>query len=112
MITTKSKNRGLAVGTVDDLLKQHMSPQRIARAQKRTDAILQRMTLDELRRDRKITQTAIAKAMDIDQGAVSRIGQREAKLSTVRQYVAALGGHVEIRAVFPDKNVELSIAGE
>jgi transcriptional regulator with XRE-family HTH domain len=71
------------------------------------------MTLDELRKDRKVTQGKLAAAMQVAQSEVSRIERRsEVKLGTLREYVSALGGHIEVRAVFPDKNVELSVAGE
>lgn len=109
--TAKNKNMGIAVGSIDDLLEATMSPARRAQAQKRADAILQRMRLDQLRKDRRMTQVGVAAAMHIQQSEVSRIEKRaEVKMGTVREYVRALGGHVEVRAVFPDKSVELSIA--
>ena len=110
-VAAKDKTMGIAVGSIDELLEATMSPARRARAQKRADAILQRMRLDELRKDRRMTQTGVAAAMHIQQSEVSRIEKRgEVKMGTVREYVRALGGHVEVRAVFPDKSVELSIA--
>ena len=109
--STKKKNIGIAVGSVDELLEATMSPARRARAQKRADAILQRMRLDELRKDRRMTQMGVAAAMHVQQSEISRIEKRDGvKMGTVREYVRALGGHVEVRAVFPDKSVELSIA--
>ncbi len=97
---------------IDDILKERMSPQRLTRAQKRADVILQRMSLDELRKDRKMTQGKLAAAMQVEQSEISRIEKRtELKLGTLRDYIGALGGHIEVRAVFPDKNVELTIAG-
>jgi DNA-binding Xre family transcriptional regulator len=81
-----------------------------ARAKKRANAILKRMTLDELRKDRKMTQGKLALAMKMQQCEVSRLEKRsEVKLGTLRNYVSALGGHIEIRAVFPDKNIELAL---
>ncbi len=81
-----------------------------ARAKKHANAILERMTLDELRKDRKMTQGEVAHAMKIEQSEVSRLEKRaEVKLGTLRNYVSALGGHIEIRAVFPDKDVELAL---
>jgi hypothetical protein len=41
--------------------------------------------------------------------AGSRLEKRaEVKLGTLRNYVSALGGRIEVRAVFPDKEVELA----
>ena len=51
---------GIAEGTFDDLADRVMSPASRALARKRADAILQRMTLDESRKDRKVTQRAQA----------------------------------------------------
>ena len=95
----------------DSIADELMSKASRARAKKRANAILHRMTLDELRRDRKMTQGKLALAMRMQQSEVSRLEKRsEVKLGTLRSYVSALGGHIEVRAVFPDKNVELALA--
>jgi DNA-binding Xre family transcriptional regulator len=94
----------------DSIANELMTPASRARARKRANAILKRMTLDELRRDRKMTQGKLAVAMKIEQSEVSRLEKRaEVKLGTLRNYVSALGGRIEIRAVFPDKNVEIAL---
>lgn len=94
----------------DNIANELMTPASRARAKKRSNTILKRMTLAELRKDRKMTQGKLAQAMKIEQSEVSRLEKRaEVKLGTLRNYVSALGGHIEIRAVFPDKNVELAL---
>ncbi len=109
----KAAGKGLSVGSFDELAAETMTPASRGRARKRADAILQRMSLDALRKDRKMTQGKLAAAMQVDQSEISRIERRsEVKLGTLRDYVNALGGHIEVRAVFPDKNVELAIAGD
>jgi hypothetical protein len=109
----KTEKMGMAVGSFDALVEATMTSASRARAKKRADSILQRMTLDQLRKDRRKTQAAIAAAMKIDQSEVSRIEKRsEVKLRTLREYVSAMGGHLELRAVFPEKNVELTFAGD
>jgi DNA-binding transcriptional regulator YiaG len=101
-------NKTLSYDSIADRLMTKAS--RI-RAKKRAVAILKRMTLDQLRKDRKITQGKLALAMNTQQSEVSRLEKRtEVKLGPLRNYVSALGGHIEIRAVFPDKNVELALA--
>ena len=51
---------------------------------------------------------AIAERLKIPQGAVSRMEKRsDLLLSTLREYVGALGGKLELRAVFPDADFEL-----
>jgi hypothetical protein len=47
----------------------------------------------------------------MDQSEVSHLERRSKfKLGTRQNYVSALGGHIEIRAVFPDKDVELALS--
>ena len=95
----------------DSIADELMTKASRARAKKRANTILKRMTLDELRKDRKMTQGKVALAMKMEQSEVSRLEKRsEVKLGTLRNYVNALGGHIEIRAVFPDKDVELALS--
>ncbi|MGH3612023.1 MAG: XRE family transcriptional regulator [Pseudonocardia sp.] len=65
--------------------------------------------LGELRRARRMTQDALAERLHILQPSVSRL-ERQADLyvSMLRQYVEAIGGRLEIHAVFPDLDAELS----
>ena len=48
----------------DSIANELMTPASRARAKKRANAILKRMTLDELRKDRKMTQGKLAIAID------------------------------------------------
>jgi transcriptional regulator with XRE-family HTH domain len=64
---------------------------------------LQRMALDELRRAKQLTQADMAEMLDVPQSSISRIEQRaDMYLSTLRDYVHAMGGVLQIQAVFPD----------
>src|SRR5437016_14298212 len=64
---------------------------------------LQRMALDELRSAKRLTQAAMAEMLDIPQSSISRIERRaDMYLSTLRSYVHAIGGVLQIQAVFPD----------
>ena len=66
-------------------------------------------TLHQAREQRGVTQTELARALDVSQANVSRTERKEDLfLSTIRRYVAALGGELEVRAVFPDQTVRLS----
>jgi DNA-binding Xre family transcriptional regulator len=95
----------------DSIADELMTKASRVRVKKRADAILKRMSLVQLRKDRKMTQGKLALAMNMQQSEVSRLEKRTGvKLGTLRNYVSALGGHIEIRAVFPDKNVELALA--
>lgn len=83
-------------------------PRRRARVEERRRAIRDAHTLAKLREAREMTQTRVAEALDVSQANVSRIERQEdLYLSTLSSYVAALGGRLEVRAVFPDESVVL-----
>lgn len=68
------------------------------------------MSLDALRQSRKVTQVEMAKRLEIGQGAVSRIeGRDDVKVSTLRDYVAGLGGALVLQAVFNGKAVTIHL---
>jgi transcriptional regulator with XRE-family HTH domain len=59
-------------------------------------------TLSQLRRARRLTQKQLAMAMRVSQAQVSRVeNQADLYLSTLRSYVEAMGGELEIRVAFP-----------
>jgi transcriptional regulator with XRE-family HTH domain len=62
------------------------------------------MKLYELRRARGKTQTALAAEIGISQKRVSKIeNSGNPEIETLRAYIKALGGELEVRAVFPDQ---------
>lgn len=64
---------------------------------------LQRMALEELRGARQLTQADMAEMLDVPQSSISRIERRaDMYLSTLRNYIHAVGGELRIQAVFPD----------
>ena len=68
------------------------------------------LALAELRNSRNVTQVELAAQLGITQGNVSRIeGRSEIYLSTLRSYIEALGGHIEITAVFGDDRVPVAV---
>ena len=58
----------------DSIADELMTKASRSRAKKRANAILKRMTLDELRKDRKMIQGKLA--TKIEQSEVSRLGKR------------------------------------
>jgi transcriptional regulator with XRE-family HTH domain len=66
------------------------------------------LQLSELRNRRGLSQAVIAEALSVSQPNISRIEQEEdLYLSTLARYVTALGGHLEVQAVFPDETITL-----
>ena len=61
----------------------------------------ERMRLDELRKSLGLTQAAVARRLKVKQPRVSKLERRpDPVLETMRRYVAALGGELEIVAKF------------
>jgi transcriptional regulator with XRE-family HTH domain len=72
-------------------------------------AALKEMPLHRLREARRLTQKQIAEAMHIDQSRISKIERRtDVYLSTLRNFVSALGGELELVARFHDGRVKIS----
>ena len=71
-------------------------------------ALQEEITLAELRRAREFTQTQLAAALEVRQPAVSKIErQTDLYVSTMRSYIEALGGRLELVAVFDDGAVPI-----
>lgn len=66
-------------------------------------------SLGEVRRRREVTQAELARRMQVSQAAVSKIEKGKPTVTTVRRYVEALGGVLEMTAVFSDATVRLDL---
>jgi DNA-binding XRE family transcriptional regulator len=91
-----------------DIKRETMSPERIARVRRDAQAELRAMTLRELREEAGMTQVELAELAESTQAALSRIERREDNpIATLRRYVEALGGELEVVAVLGNKRVKL-----
>jgi DNA-binding transcriptional regulator YiaG len=84
---------------------------KVQQARARTPAMqdFREMELRELREALKTTQVTLAKRLKTTQAAVSRLEKRPGMLvNTLGDYVEALGGRIEVRAVLPDRTVSLT----
>ena len=89
-------------------LRAKMSPAAQARSAARAEATLVEMQLQELRKSRNVTQVDLAKVMKVEQAAVSKLERREDMyVSTLRDYVKALGGELKLVASFPDAEIQV-----
>ena len=62
------------------------------------------MSLRDVRKAFQKSQESVAKALDMEQESVSRIERRtDLLLSTMRKYLAAMGGDLKLIAEFPDR---------
>ena len=83
--------------------------ERRSKVDQRVRETIAAMPLDELRRARQMTQARLAESLGVNQGEVSKIEHRtDLYLSTLTEYVEALGGTLEIRAVFSDREVRIT----
>jgi tellurite resistance protein len=86
-----------------------LTPVAIARATKRARAQIEELTLQELRKGLDLTQVDAARAAEMTQSELSRLESRgDHRISTLRRYVEALGGELEIAAVFGGRRVKLT----
>src|SRR4029077_10328954 len=90
-------------------LVKAMPAERQQRIANRVRQSLASMPLEEIRKARQMTQAKLADALGVNQGEVSKIEHRtDIYLSTLAGYVEALGGKLEIRAVFPDREMRIT----
>lgn len=90
-------------------LKNRMPAASRRRAHERAQAMLAEMPLHELRRARKLSQDELAQVLHVGQAAISKMERRtDMYLSTLRRFVEAMDGRLEIIAHFPDGDVRLT----
>lgn len=89
-------------------LTKGFSPERKARIARIEANLEEEMTLAELRKAHKMSQETIAELLNIKQGNISEMERRtDVYVSTLRRYVKAMGGRLEVRAVFGDTAVRI-----
>ena len=90
-------------------LRGRMSSAAQARARKKTASMMKDMALHELRSARELTQGALAEQLELEQPAVSKLERRtDMYVSTLRKYIEAVGGELEIIAHFPESKVRIN----
>ncbi len=81
-----------------------------AAAQESGRALREALALSEIRTARGITQVMMARALETTQGSVSALEHRQdVFLSSLREYIEALGGELELTAVFDDDRIPVVI---
>lgn len=84
------------------------TPEQLAALEAEVEVEIEKINLRALREALGKTQTEIAKLVEMNQGEVSRFERRDDhRLSTLRNYVKALGGEIEVYAVIDGKRVQL-----
>ena len=90
-------------------LRANMSPASRAKAEKRANEMLSDMPLCEVRHAREMSQKHLAEILRINQASVSKLERRtDMYISTLRSFIEAMGGQLEIKAIFPDGAIRIS----
>jgi len=91
------------------ILRENMKPAAREKAAEKTKILLDAMPLQELRRARNLSQEQLAQTLSVKQAAVSKLEKRtDMYISTLRNFIKAMGGDLEIIATFPDGSVQIS----
>ena len=89
---------------VNEIVRK-LSPAQRKKVEARAAALVsEEMSLRDLRKARKLTQSRVAKTLGIAQDSVSRLEKRsDLLLSTLRKTIEAMGGNLSLVAEFPDR---------
>jgi DNA-binding XRE family transcriptional regulator len=91
-----------------DARRKAVKPQDEPHIQRVREAMRAELRLAELRKHRGASQAKIAKRLEVSQSNVSQLERGDdVKLSTLASYVKALGGHLELSAVFEDETIPI-----
>ncbi len=88
---------------------RRLAPLAAARVASRAADEIRGLTLRELRLDLDLTQAELADAAQMTQSELSRLESRaDHRISTLRRYIEALGGEIEITALIGRRRVKLT----
>src|SRR5947209_11692695 len=94
-------------------LRAKMSPESIERSEQKTWRLAKGVPLDELRAARDLTQEHLARILGVNQASISKVERRtDMYISTLRDFIRAMGGELEIRAKFPEGEVVVDQFGK
>ncbi|PWB84373.1 MAG: transcriptional regulator [Methylocystaceae bacterium] len=89
-------------------LRTRMSSRAQTEAEAEAKRLGEEMDLAEVRRALKLSQEEIGQTLQIKQGSVAKIEKRaDMYVSTLRRFIEAMGGELEIVARFPDHVVKI-----
>ena len=89
-------------------IRKELSPEAEERIRKSVEEAAGVMALQQLREARGLTQVNLAKVLNVNQGAVSRLEKRtDMYVSTLRNFIQAMGGQLQVKAIFPEGEVQI-----
>ncbi|QEH35205.1 helix-turn-helix protein [Aquisphaera giovannonii] len=94
---------------LEDYLATLPAAEQQALRDRAAELIAEEATLRQLREARARTQVELARALRVNQAAISKLERRsDMDLSTLRGFIEAMGGQLEIVARFPDRSVRIN----
>lgn len=92
-----------------DIRAQRFTPEELRQIDQEAERELLEMDLRALREAVGLTQGELAQRVEITQSQLSKMERREDhRISTLRRYVEALGGSLEICAVIDGRRIKLA----
>ena len=89
-------------------IRRTLSPEQEEETRQYVKSVVEAVTLNQLRQARMLTQTSLASILGVNQGSVSKMEKRtDMYVSTLRSFIQAMGGTLQIKAVFPEGEVEI-----
>ncbi len=90
-------------------LRAKMSPKALERSSGITQELLGEMPLQALRQARALSQQQLARVLHVKQASVSKLERRtDMYIQTLRSYIEAMGGVLEISAKFPEGKIQIN----
>ena len=89
-------------------IRKQLSPEAEERIRQSVKDAARVMSLYQLREARKLTQVNLAQILNVNQGSVSKMEKRtDMYVSTLRSFIQAMGGQLQIKAVFAEGEIEI-----
>jgi transcriptional regulator with XRE-family HTH domain len=89
---------------------EKLPKERQAKIRERTKELLAELPLRELRQARELSQEELAEVLGLNQATISKLERRtDMYLSSLRRFVEAMGGELEITANFPEGSVKIQL---
>ena len=89
-------------------LRARMTPEARARVAAKEEVLDAEMNLADLRKAMQLSQEEIAAVLQVSQGSVAKMEKRADMLvGTLRRFIQAMGGDLDIIARFPDRSVKI-----
>ena len=90
-------------------LRKAMSPEAQARAHEKAMVMKAELPLAELRQARYFSQEQLAAVLDVKQPAIAKLEKKtDMYISSLRRFIEAMGGQLEINAHFPEGDVKIN----